>query len=172
MPVPQTADEAFAAGAAFIEGDYVPVGEARLPLLDWGFIKSDCTYDVVGVWGGRFFRLDDHLDRFHASMARLHLTCPHGRDEIAAILHDCVRLAGLREAYVEMITTRGLAPAGSREADVAARIRETTALRAKGFFVGEAGPRLLQAVGPRVEFQPVQDPPTELLGKLVVIRRR
>ena len=62
--------------------------------------------------------------------------------------------------------------AGSREADVAERIRELAALRAKGFFVGDAGPRLLQAVGPRVEFQPVQDPPTELLGKLVVIRRR
>ncbi|NRA07922.1 MAG: GTP-binding protein [Myxococcales bacterium] len=62
--------------------------------------------------------------------------------------------------------------AGSREADVAERIRELAALRAKGFFVGDAGPRLLQAVGPRVEFQPVQDPPIELLGKLVVIRRR
>ncbi|MFP8875501.1 MAG: GTP-binding protein, partial [Myxococcota bacterium] len=62
--------------------------------------------------------------------------------------------------------------AGSREAEVAARIRELAALRAKGFFVGEAGPRLLQAVGPRVEFQAVQDPPAELLGKLVVIRRR
>ena len=115
MPEAQTAHDPFAAGAAFIEGDYVPVGEARIPLLDWGFIKSDCTYDVVGVWGGRFFRLDDHVERFHASMERLHLVCPYGRDEIAAVLHDCVRLAGLREAYVEMITTRGLAPAGSRD---------------------------------------------------------
>jgi branched-chain amino acid aminotransferase len=115
MPESITADEAFAAGAAFIEGEYLPVGEARLPLLDWGFIKSDCTYDVVGVWGGRFFRLNDHLERFHASMARLRLVSPYGRDEIAAVLHDCVRLAGLREAYVEMITTRGLAPAGSRD---------------------------------------------------------
>jgi branched-chain amino acid aminotransferase len=67
------------------------------------------------VWGGRFFRLDDHVERFHASMERLHLVCPYGRDEIAAVLHDCVRLAGLRESYVEMITTRGLAPAGSRD---------------------------------------------------------
>lgn len=115
MAISESAGNPFAAGAAFIEGDYVPVGEARLPLLDWGFIKSDCTYDVVGVWGGRFFRLDDHLARFHASMERLHLVCPYGRDEIAAVLHDCVRLAGLRESYVEMITTRGLAPAGSRD---------------------------------------------------------
>ena len=101
MPEAQTAHDPFAAGAAFIEGDYVPVGEARIPLLDWGFIKSDCTYDVVGVWGGRFFRLDDHLERFHASMARLHLVCPFGRDEIVSVLQDCVRFAGLREAYTK-----------------------------------------------------------------------
>ena len=62
--------------------------------------------------------------------------------------------------------------AGSRDAEVATRIRELAALRAKGFFIGEAGPRLLQAVGPRVEFQAAHDPPAELLGKLVVIRRR
>ncbi len=111
----KAADDPFAAGVAFVDGAYQPVGEARLPLLDWGFIKSDCTYDVVGVWGGRFFRLDDHLDRFHASMARLGLACPYRREEIAAVLHECVRLAGLRDAYVEMITTRGLAPAGSRD---------------------------------------------------------
>lgn len=105
----------FAAGAAFVEGVYVPVGEARLPLLDWGFLKSDVTYDVVGVWAGRFFRLDDHLDRFFANIERLRLTCPYRREEVAAILHRCVSLARLREAYVEMITTRGLAAAGSRD---------------------------------------------------------
>ena len=115
QPADNPADNPFAAGAAFVDGDYLPVHEARLPLLDWGFIKSDCTYDVVGVWDGRFFRLEDHLDRFHASMARLRLASPFGRDEIADVLHHCVRLAGLRESYVEMITTRGLAPAGSRD---------------------------------------------------------
>jgi branched-chain amino acid aminotransferase len=33
-----------------------------VPILDWGFVESDATYDVVAVWRGRFFRLDDHLD--------------------------------------------------------------------------------------------------------------
>ena len=50
-------------GAAFVDGAYVPIAEARIPILDWGFLRSDCTYDVVHVWGGRFFRLDHHLDR-------------------------------------------------------------------------------------------------------------
>ena len=49
----QPAPNPFAEGAAFVEGRYLPVAEARVPLLDWGFIKSDATYDVVGVWGGR-----------------------------------------------------------------------------------------------------------------------
>lgn len=102
-------------GAAFIEGEYVPIAEAKLPILDWGFIRCDCTYDVVHVWNGRFFRLDHHLDRFEKSVAGLHLKNPHSRDEMVAILHRLVRLTGLREAYVEVIVTRGMAPKNSRD---------------------------------------------------------
>ena len=40
-------------GAAFIDGDYVPIAEARIPILDWGLLRSDCTYDVIHVWNGR-----------------------------------------------------------------------------------------------------------------------
>jgi branched-chain amino acid aminotransferase len=110
-----TASSQWSAGAAYVDGGYVPVAEARLPLLDWGFLKSDVTYDVVGVWDGRFFRLDDHLERFFKSIERLRLTCPYTSEEVADILHQCVGLAQLRNAYVEMIATRGLAPAGSRD---------------------------------------------------------
>ena len=69
-------------GAAFIDGDYVPIAEAKIPILDWGFLRSDCTYDVVHVWGGRFFRLDHHLDRFAKNVEALRLQLPLGRDEI------------------------------------------------------------------------------------------
>ena len=51
-------------GVAYIDGAFCPVGEARIPILDFGFLHSDATYDVVHVWRGRFFRLDWHLDRF------------------------------------------------------------------------------------------------------------
>jgi branched-chain amino acid aminotransferase len=102
-------------GAAFIEGAFVPIADAKLPILDWGFIRSDCTYDVVHVWNGRFFRLDHHLDRFERSVAGLYLKNPYGRDATVAILHRLVRLTGLREAYVEVIVTRGLAPKETRD---------------------------------------------------------
>ncbi len=51
----------FEAGAAFVDGEIVPIDEARIPITDTGFSRSDATYDVVGVWDGAFFRLDAHL---------------------------------------------------------------------------------------------------------------
>lgn len=103
------------AGAAYIDGRYCPIDEAKISVLDLGVTRSDCTYDVAHVWRGRFYRLDAHLDRFSASLARLRLDPGHDRAEIEAILHGCVRHTGLREAYVSMTCTRGRAVAGSRD---------------------------------------------------------
>jgi branched-chain amino acid aminotransferase len=102
-------------GAAFVEGRFVPVAEARVPILDWGFLRSDATYDVAHVWRGGFFRLEDHLDRFARGMERLRMSVPYGRQEIREILVECVRLSGLRDAYVEVVCTRGVPPPGSRD---------------------------------------------------------
>ena len=105
----------WAGGAAWIDGRYCPIEQAKISVLDLGVTRSDCTYDVVHVWRGRFYRLGDHLDRFGASMARLRLDPGHDRAGIEAILHGCVRHAGLREAYVSMTCTRGRLAPGSRD---------------------------------------------------------
>jgi branched-chain amino acid aminotransferase len=110
-----TRDARFAAGAAFIEDEYVPIGEAKISVLDWGFIRSDVTYDVVHVWKGKFFRLKHHLDRFERSVEGMRLTLPVSRQRIETVLHELMRLSGLRDAYVEVICTRGVAPAGCRD---------------------------------------------------------
>ncbi|MDJ0949981.1 MAG: aminotransferase class IV [Alphaproteobacteria bacterium] len=110
-----TADASATSGVAFIDGRYCPIAEAKISVLDWGFLRSDATYDVAHVWQGRFFRLDAHLDRFERSMAKLRLQIPQDRAAIAEILHECVRRSGLHDAYVEMICTRGVARAGSRD---------------------------------------------------------
>lgn len=105
----------YADGCAWIEGEYVPISEARIPILDAGFVRSDLTYDVVGVWHGRFFRLDDHLSRLEQGCAKLRLPLPLERDEIEEILVEIVRRSGLREAYVEAIVTRGVPTPGERD---------------------------------------------------------
>lgn len=98
----------FADGIAWVGGDYVPVAEARIPLLDHGFLHSDLTYDVPAIWDGRFFRLDDHLDRFEASLRKLRLASPIPRREIRDRLVEMAAISGIRDAYVMMIVTRGL----------------------------------------------------------------
>jgi branched-chain amino acid aminotransferase len=106
---------AFSRGAAFVDGQLVPIVEARIPILDTGFTRSDLTYDVVAVWEGAFFRLEDHLDRFERGCERLRLRLALARDEIRGVLHELVGATGLRQAYVEVICTRGIDRDGTRD---------------------------------------------------------
>jgi branched-subunit amino acid aminotransferase/4-amino-4-deoxychorismate lyase len=101
-------DNPFAQGLAYIEGEYFPLAEARIPILDQGFLHSDLTYDVPAIWDGRFFRLDDHLDRFWRSMDKLRLKSPMSKQEMRAKLIDMAAKSGIRDAYVQMIVTRGM----------------------------------------------------------------
>ncbi len=105
----------FKDGIAFVEGAFCPIHEARISLLDWGFLRSDACQDTVSVWNGAFFRLDDHLERFERSFSRLRMTCPHDRAGLRALAIEAVRLAGFREAYLQLIMTRGRSPIGSRD---------------------------------------------------------
>ncbi|TPN40050.1 branched-chain amino acid transferase [Mesorhizobium sp. B2-3-3] len=106
---------AYPNGVAFLDGQYLPMSQAKVSVLDWGFLHSDATYDTVHVWNGGFFRLDQHLDRFFAGLEKLRMTIPFDRDGVSEILHDCVALSGLRAAYVEMLCTRGASPTFSRD---------------------------------------------------------
>ena len=102
-------------GIAYMDGAYCGIADAKISVLDWGFLRSDATYDVVHVWQGRFFRLDRHLDRFEASVGKLRMTLPVDRQELTHILAECVRRSSLDNAYVEMILTRGHSPTFSRD---------------------------------------------------------
>lgn len=102
-------------GCAYVDGRFVAPEDAKISIFDWGFLHSDATYDVAHVWQGKFFRLDDHLDRFFASMDRLRLDPGKTRAEVRAVMHGCVRRAGLTEAYVEVLCTRGRPQPGSRD---------------------------------------------------------
>lgn len=98
----------FADGIAWIENEFVPVRQARIPILDQGFLHSDLTYDVPAVWNGRIFRLDDHLDRLETSCAKMRLPLPMARPELRSLVIDLISRSGLQDAYVEIIVTRGL----------------------------------------------------------------
>lgn len=108
-------DARFSAGVAWIDQKLMPIAEARIPILDWGFLRSDATYDVVHVWKGKFFRLDDHLQRFFRNTERLRYRLPVAKHEIEPLLRNLLAVSGLADAYVAMIATRGTPKLGSRD---------------------------------------------------------
>jgi len=105
----------FVAGCAWIDGEFLPIGEARIPILDTGFTRSDLTYDVAAVWKRQFFRLDDHLDRLERSCANLRLRLPKPKEEIRELMVECVRRGGFDESFVEVVVTRGVPVPGERD---------------------------------------------------------
>jgi branched-chain amino acid aminotransferase len=98
-----------------VDSAFCPIGEARIPLLDLGFLRSDACQDTVSVWDGAFFRLDDHLERFERSFTRLRMTSPYEISDLRKIALEAVRRTGFREAYLQLIMTRGRLPIGSRD---------------------------------------------------------
>jgi branched-chain amino acid aminotransferase len=110
---PENAD--FSKAVGFVDGVATPLDEARLPLRDLGLMYADMTYDVVHVWRGGFFRLEDHLDRFLASCGGLRLDPGLDRAALRRLLADLVRRSTLPDALVYFACTRGTAVPGTRD---------------------------------------------------------
>ncbi len=103
-------------GAAWMNGEVIPIAQATIPVNDWGLVHSDITYDVVPVIDGAFFRFDEYLARFLSSMENLHLDPEMTKLDIQAALHQMVGKSNLRDSYVAMVCSRGKPKiAGSRD---------------------------------------------------------
>jgi branched-chain amino acid aminotransferase len=100
---------------AYEDGQWVRLDRANIPIRDLGFMRADLTYEVVHVWNGGFFRLDDHLDRFTESCRGFRLDPGLTRNGIAELLAELVRRTGYRFATVWFACTRGAPPMGSRD---------------------------------------------------------
>ena len=95
-------------GIGFIDGEYMPFSELRIPVTDMGFQLADMCYDAVHVWKGRFFRLDDHLARFQMGLQkRRYGTLGYDIEAIADVCNGCVARLGAEDAFVMLIATRG-----------------------------------------------------------------
>ncbi|MFC3058939.1 aminotransferase class IV [Paenirhodobacter populi] len=97
----------FSQGAAYVDGRYLPLNQAGIPLSDFGFTKSDVTYDVVHVHKGGFFRLGDHMARFAESMRGYRMQPTETLDQMREIAARCVVLSGMKDACVSFAATRG-----------------------------------------------------------------
>jgi hypothetical protein len=89
----QPLDPRFAAGSAYVDGAFCPIEEARIPLLDWGFLRPDACQEAISAWDGAFFRLTDHLELCNA-VGIAAAACPPG-DDITAEAQESAEREGL-----------------------------------------------------------------------------
>jgi D-alanine transaminase len=94
----------------FLNGEFLPLAEARVPVLDRGFIFGDGIYEVAPVYGRRLFRFDEHLARLNRSLSKLRIPNPATRDEWLARCRALVADRPEEDQVVYIQVTRGVAP--------------------------------------------------------------
>ena len=60
----------------YLNGKFLPADQACIPVLDRGFIFGDGVYEVIPVYGGKAFRLDEHLKRLQNSLDAMRIPNP------------------------------------------------------------------------------------------------
>jgi D-alanine transaminase len=98
----------------YLNGQYKPLSQATVSVLDRGFVFGDGIYEVVPVYGRKLFRFDEHLARLDRSLAKIRIANPLSRE---AWLERCRKLAaalseaeGADDQVVYLQVTRGVAP--------------------------------------------------------------
>jgi len=92
---------------AYLNGNYLPLSEAKVSVLDRGFLFGDGVYEVIPSYSGHLFRLQDHLDRLQASLNQIRLDFFYQPERWLKILTPL--LDDSKDQYIYLQITRGVA---------------------------------------------------------------
>lgn len=95
---------------AFLNGEFVALADARISVLDRGFIFGDGVYELLPVYSKRVFRLDEHLDRLFNSLDAVRIDNPYPESEWKKILSQMVMKHEAQDQAIYLHVTRGVAP--------------------------------------------------------------
>ncbi len=98
----------------YLNGELLPLKDAKVDVMDRGFIFGDGIYEVVPVYAKRLFRFDEHLARLSRSLSKLRITNPMARDawltRCRELVADCADGTGAEDQLIYIQVTRGVAP--------------------------------------------------------------
>src|ERR1700750_398162 len=92
---------------SYLNGDYVPLREARISPLDRGFLYADGVYEVMPVYAGRPFRFGAHVGRMTRSLGEILMEDPHTPEQWREIITKLIAPQGDADQYVYWQVTRG-----------------------------------------------------------------
>jgi len=93
----------------FLNGEFMPIEEAKISVLDRGFIFGDGVYEVIPVYSRKAFRLAEHLRRLQHSLDGIRLQNPHSEGEWTAIINELIARNEAQDQYLYLHITRGVA---------------------------------------------------------------
>jgi D-alanine transaminase len=93
----------------YLNGRFLPLEEASIPVLDRGFLLGDAVYEVIPVYGRRPFRLREHLARLQYSLDNIKLRNPHSVAEWTKLLQEVVDRNPWEDQGLYLQVTRGVA---------------------------------------------------------------
>ncbi len=95
----------------YLNGTYTPLSEACVPVLDRGFLFGDGVYEVIPVYSGKPFRVDQHLDRLERSLEGIRIANPMSREQWHRVIDELIeRNTGDQDAALYLQITRGVMP--------------------------------------------------------------
>ena len=96
----------------WLDGKWYDRETAAVSVYDHGLLYGDGVFEGIRIYGGRIFRLAEHLDRLYDSAHAIWLTIPISKEEMAAVTEEGVHRSGIKEGYIRHIVTRGVGDLG------------------------------------------------------------
>jgi len=93
----------------YLNGQYMPIEEAKISVLDRGFIFGDGVYEVIPVYSRKAFRLAEHLRRLQHSLDGIKLANPYSDGEWTGIINELIARNAEEDQYLYLHITRGVA---------------------------------------------------------------
>ncbi len=96
----------------WVDGKWLERETATVSVYDHGLLYGDGVFEGIRIYGGRIFKLAEHLDRLYDSAHAIWMTIPIPKQEMAAITEEGVRRSGIKEGYIRHVVTRGVGDLG------------------------------------------------------------
>src|SRR5512143_2948713 len=107
-----TAPRAQGSALVYLDGEWLDRESAKVSVFDHGLLYGDGVFEGMRVYGGKTFRLAEHVDRLYDSAQAIMLQVPMTRAEMIAATEEGVRRSGLQDGYLRHIVTRGVGDLG------------------------------------------------------------
>ncbi len=96
----------------WINGKLLNRSEAKISVFDHGLLYGDGVFEGIRIYGGKVFRLPEHIERLYDSARHIFLEIPLDREQMTQAVLDTVRANAKPEGYIRLVVTRGLGTLG------------------------------------------------------------